>query len=319
MEKPKTTAKDFFFWAGAIVALYWTVIAYVALIFDYINYTFQNPLSYLPIDPYQSGISYEMASVIVLLPIYVLLRRLIRRDAARDPSRNEIWVRRWALIFTLFLAGIAMAGDLIVLLTTFLNGEELTVNFLLKIFVIFLVAAGIFMHFISDLRGYWNRFPKRRQSVVIGVGALALATVLAGFVIVGTPGQARLARFDAQKVADLQNIQYRVINYWQAKQVLPTTIGDLANSLSYGALPTDPQTKAAYTYRVTGATSFQLCAAFNEASRTSEGALLSPPAAEPEVSGAYGIKENNWMHQAGFFCFDRVIDPSFYPPLKAAM
>src|SRR3990167_7982518 len=132
MEKPKTTAKDFFLWAGAMVAFYWSVIAYTFLVFDYINYVYPNVLAYYPADPYQSGISFEMASVIVLLPIYLLLMWLIHRDAARDPSRGEIWVRRWALILTLFVAGIAMAADLITLLTTFLSGEALTLAFMLK-------------------------------------------------------------------------------------------------------------------------------------------------------------------------------------------
>src|SRR3990167_5964104 len=120
MDKPKTTAKDFFLWAGVLVSFYWTVIAYTFLVFDYINYTFPNQLAYYPADPYQSGISYKMASVIVLLPVYMLLMWLIRKDIASDPSRKDIWVRRWALIITLFVAGIAIAGDLIALLTTFL-------------------------------------------------------------------------------------------------------------------------------------------------------------------------------------------------------
>src|ERR1035437_4871969 len=220
MDKPKTTAKDFFLWAGAMVAFYWSVIAFIMLTFDYINYAFPNALSYYPVDPYQSGISYEMASIIVLLPIYLLLMWLIHKDIANDPSRNEIWVRRWALILTLFVAGIAMAVDLITLLTTFLNGEALTAAFLLKVLIIFLIAAGVFMHFIADLKGYWDAFPKRRNMVRVGVAILAVATIVAGFFIVGTPAQARLQRFDAQKVSDLQNIQSQVVSYWQAKQKL---------------------------------------------------------------------------------------------------
>lgn len=316
MDKPKTTAKDFFLWAGVVVSFYWTVIAYTFLVFDYINYAFPNALSHYPVDPYQSGISYEMASVIVLFPIYVLLMWVIRRDYALDPLRKEIWVRRWALILTLFLAGVAMAGDLITLLATFLNGAELTTAFLLKVAVIFLLAAGVFMHFISDLRGYWDSFPSRHNAVRIGVGLLAVATIIAGFFIVGTPEQARLQRFDAQRVTDLQDIQYRVINYYQAKQVLPTAIGDLANALSYGPLPTDPQSSAAYVYKMAGATSFQLCATFTAASRGNQEVDVQTA---PAIPGAYGVKEDSWQHTAGQVCFDRTIDPSFYPSLKATM
>src|ERR1035437_5362315 len=108
MDKPKITAKDFFLWAGAMVAFFWSVIAFILLTFDYINYAFPNALSYYPVDPYQSGISSEMASIIVLLPLYLLLMRFIHKSVAVDPSRNEVWVRRWALILTLFVAGVAV-------------------------------------------------------------------------------------------------------------------------------------------------------------------------------------------------------------------
>lgn len=315
MDKPKTTAKDFFLWAGAIVAFYWSVIAYAALVFDYINYTFPNALQYLPPDPYQSGISYEMASVIVLFPIYILLMWIIRRDYTLEPGRKEIWARRWALILTLFLAGIAMAADLITLLTTFLNGEELTTAFLLKVLIIFLLAAGVFMHFISDLGGYWDRFPARHNAVRIGVGILAVVTVVSDFFIVGTPGAARMARFDAQKITDLSSIQYRVTDYWRAKQALPASLTDLADPLNYGPLPVDAQAGMSYTYRATGRYSFELCATFNAVGRDELGRAKT----EPVMPEAVGVEQDSWQHGAGLVCFSRTIDPSFYPPLNTKM
>lgn len=312
MDKPKTTPKDFFLWAGAIVSFYWSVIATILLIFKYIDYTFPNVLVYLPENPYESGISYQMASIIVLLPAYMLLMWLIRKDAVVDPTRNEIWVRRWAILLTLFVAGAAIVVDLITLLTTFLSGEELTVSFLLKILVILLISAGVFMHFIADLKGYWSAFPKRKQAVSISTAVLAVVVIGAGFFIVGTPAQARLTRFDTQKVTDLQNIQSQVTYYWQAKQKLPAAISDLENSLQYGPLPKDPQTGKSYVYEAIGTYSFRLCATFNTQSR----GLQTRPT-EPISMSLTGVKmtQDNWQHGAGDVCFDRTIDPSFYPPL----
>lgn len=314
MDKPKITPKDFFLWAGAVVAFYWSTIAFIFLVFDYINYLFPNALSYYPADPYQSGISAEMASVIVLLPLYIVLMQFIRRDIARDPSRKEVWVRRWAIILTLFVAGVAIAADLITLLTTFLNGEEITIAFLLKVLVVFLVASGVFMHFIADLRGYWELYPSRKRMVVIGIVALAFVTIVSGFFIVGTPGQARLSRFDIQKVNDLQVIQSQVVSYWQAKTALPGSISDLTNSLSYGPMPSDPQTGASYEYQATGSLSFRLCANFNAPSRAERNVYNQAVPVDPY--GKQGVLSNNWQHGAGRVCFDRTIDPDFYRPLK---
>src|SRR4030081_3886133 len=103
MDKPRTTPKDFFLWAGAMVALYISVFSFLGLVFDYINYAFPNPLQTYYVDPYQSGISYEMASLIVMFPLFFVLMWIIHRDIVRDTSRREIWVRRWALMLTLFL------------------------------------------------------------------------------------------------------------------------------------------------------------------------------------------------------------------------
>lgn len=315
MEKPKTTPKDFFLWAGVIITFYWSVIATILLIFNYIDYTFPNALAYLPANPYDSGISNEMASIIVLLPLYMLLTRLIRKNTVIDPSRNEIWVRRWAILLTLFVAGVAIAADLITLLTTFLSGEELTTAFLLKVLVILFVAAGVFMHFIADLKGYWDMFPLRKRAVSIGVAVLAIVIIVAGFFIVGTPAEARLARFDAQKVTDLQNIQYRITSYWQAKQKLPATIDDLADAIQYGPLPVDPQTNSSYEYQTTAVLSFKLCATFNTESRGTQN-IETMERSIPVPAGGKISPLDNWQHGAGNVCFDRTIDPSFYPPLK---
>lgn len=170
------------------------------------------------------------------------------------------------------------------------------------------------MHFIADLRGYWNTFPLRKRAVSIGVAVLAVVIIGSGFFIVGTPGQARLARFDEQKINDLQNIQYKVTNYWQAKQKLPAAIADLNNPLMYDPTPNDPQTGESYVYQATEKLSFKLCATFNGEGRGNQN--MYPERAVPMPAGVKGIPQDNWQHAAGTVCFDRTIDPSFYPPIK---
>lgn len=306
----KTTPKDFFMWAGAMVALYWSVVSFLGLIFDYINYAFPSPTNYYPVDPYQSGISYEMASLIVLFPLCVLLMRLIHRDIVKDSSRSEIWVRRWAIFLTLFAAGATMAGDLIWLLTSFLNGSDLTAPFLLKAALVFLVAAAVFLHFMADFWGYWEKYPSRGHSVGYATSLLVVLSIASGFFIVGTPAQARHARLDAEKVSALQSIQQEVVTYWQSKKALPKTLTDLNDSISGFTAPLDPETNTQYGYTVTGPLSFQLCATFTTASSAS-GAMNVP---QP-----YGVKglPDNWSHAKGIVCFDRTIDKDRYLPTKS--
>ncbi len=311
MEKARTGAKDFFLWAGAMLFLYTSIVAFITLLFSYINYVFPDALNNYNLNPYDSGMSYQMAILIVLVPLFLVLMHFIRKDIDKEPSRADLWVRRWALYLTLFVAGVTIAVDLITLLYYFLSGQDITVRFLLKVAVVLLVGAAGFMHFLADIWGYWIEFPSRARSVGYGVGLLVVLTIAAGFLIVGTPGQARHYRLDEQKVSDLQNIQSQIITYWQQKQKLPVNLSDLNDSLSYFTLPSDPQTGASYEYTATGATAFSICATFNDASKANTGVSGRAIPVAP-----YGAISDNWAHAAGHTCFARTIDPERYPPIN---
>ena len=309
MDKSKTTPKDFFLWAGAMVSLYWSVVAFIGLMFDYINYTLPNTLSYYSGDPYQGGISYEMASLIILFPLGIILMRVIHNDIKRDGTRAHIWVRRWALFLTLFVAGATMAVDLIVLLTSFLNGTDLTAAFLLKVVVVFLVAAGAFMHFLADFWGYWDTYPVRSHAVGYGAALLVVLAIVAGFFIVGTPAHARLMRLDTQKVTDMQQLQSEITNYYQQKRILPASLSELNDPLLYNTVPVDPQTGGAYEYTKDSDLGFELCANFNLESQQNSTMRTMPV----YVGGQ--MTQDNWTHTAGRVCFVRSIDPDLFPPI----
>jgi len=302
---PKVTPKDFFLWAGAMIALYSSVFAFIALLFQYINYAYPDPLVSYYIDPFSSGIRFAMATLIVMVPVAVLLFRVLRKDIESVPAKADLWIRRWILVLTIFVAGLAVVGDLITLINYFLGGD-LTTRFVLKVVVLLLVAAAVFTHFLADLRGYWVRYSGRAQMVGWGAGIVVLAAIAAGFLIMGSPNQVRLYRFDQTKVSDLQSIQYQVVNYWQQKETLPSTLEQLEDPISGWMLPQDPEGQV-YRYEKTGNQSFKLCATFNAESRNGENGSIARPA-------MYGVEGENWQHGAGEVCFDRTIDPERYPP-----
>lgn len=308
---PKVTPKDFFLWAGAMVALFGSIISFITLLFGYIDYVFPDPLeySYYYSDPFSGGIRFSMAALIVLVPVAIALMRVIRKEIAADSSKTDLWVRRWALFLTVFVAGAAIVIDLITLVNYFLGGE-LTTRFLLKAGVVLLVAGGAFLHFLADIRGYWSMNAPKAKLVGYAAGIAVLAAIVSGFFIIGTPSEMRLMRFDSQKVADLQNVQWQIISYWQQKEVLPENITDIEDPLSGWMLPKDPQgAEYAYTYKKTGPLSFELCATFNNETMTQgEASIARPTYPYPGPDG------ENWQHGAGDACFERTIDPERYPP-----
>jgi hypothetical protein len=314
MNTHKVTPKDFFLWAAAMLAFYVSMFSFITLLFEYIDNAFPDALTSNYSDPYSSGIRFAIASLIVLFPLFLVLMRIIRNDIAKHSEKKDLWVRKWALFLTVFIAGAAVAIDLITLINSFLGGE-LSTRFIYKVLVILLVAGGTFLHFMADVWGYWLLFPKKARSVGIAAGVLVLLTIIAGFFIMGSPNQVRLYRFDDTKVNDLTSIQWQVVNYYQQKGTLPTSLAQLEDPISGFKVPVDPQSSVAYGYRIsTPPYSFELCADFNAASdRSSTMAIGATPTSPVQTHVGGSIENSNWTHTAGSTCFERTIDPELYP------
>ena len=309
----KTSPKDFFLWVGTVIALYGSVIAFISLLFAYINRVYPDPLAGYG-DIYGGGVRSAMATLIVLIPATIALTHVIRKVIVADPSKEGIWVRRWALVLTLFLAGVTVAIDLITLINTFLGGE-ITTRFVLKAVIVLLVALGLSMHFLADLKGYWLMNPKKANVLAIAVAVVSLLVVVSGFVIFGTPQEMRQHRYDDQKVADLQNIQGQIVNYWQTKHALPKSLADLNDSLTGYVVPNDAQSGQPYTYHTSGPLAFELCAAFNLPTDTPEGQGVYPSVATYPTAPGFGVGAlgGDWEHGSGDTCFPRTIDPERLP------
>lgn len=77
-------------------------------------------------------------------------------------------------------------------------------------------------------------------------------------------------------------------------------------------VPSDPETRTAYRYERTSASSFNLCAVFSAESpdTAGQGEFMGRDIAYPSWGG--GLDES-WKHPVGEHCFSRTIDPERYP------
>jgi membrane protein CcdC involved in cytochrome C biogenesis len=295
----KTTAKDFFTWFAAMIGLYVSVGALVTLWFSLIDIgTGSAVLSY------DTGMRTAVASLVVAFPLYVWFTRMIHQNERADASRKDIWVRRWALYATLFISGLIIAIDVIVLITTFLNGEELTIGFLLKVASLIVILVATFWYYIQEIRDAWSKKQQQSELIAMIVGAVVVASVILMFVMGGSPSYLRHLREDEAAVNDLTSIQYQVTDYWQKKGVLPKTLTELNDPLSSFTVPT--QQGVAYEYTATGPLTFELCASFKETS----------PVAVPETQPQYHQDDTYWRHGVGRTCFGRTIDTALHPRIK---
>ncbi len=303
----KTTAKDFLLHFGGMILLYSGTGALIAILFRVINVAFPSVSRFGDYYSYGQGfsaISFPVATLLVVFPLFLFVTSTLNKAYLADPTRKDYAVRKWLLYITLFISGGILAGDLITVLYRFLDGQELTIAFLLKVLTVLVITSLIFGYYLDDLRG---RLSDHRRNFWKFVAIFfAVGSIIAGFLVLGSPQTQRSLRYDSQRISDLQNIQARLVNYWQRKGVLPDSLFEMTDEISGLTVPKDPQTSLDYEYRKTGDMSFELCAEFKNASTPND--------------TRYDYYEyetmSNWKHNVGRHCFERTIDPELYPILK---
>jgi len=126
----------------------------------------------------------------------------------------------------------------------------------------------------------------KRALAIVLVGVVA-AAVTAGIVIIGSPREERTRRLDARRVEDLQRLSRSVEVYHTRHERVPSSLEELSTEPGLGDIPRDPVTGEAYTYRMTGERSYQLCATFDRETT--------------------GVRADFWSHGAGAQCFTQEI------------
>ncbi len=308
----KVTPKDFFLYLGMVITLFVSVGSLVKLLFDIINVSFPDQLSHYAIDPYSAGMRLAIASLLIVFPVYLLISRYLAKQVRGDKDKRELWIRKWLIYLILFIAGVFLIGDLIALVNVFLSGE-ITIRFILKVLAILIVFGGVFGGYAYVIRA---GEPKKSvlNSLLGGALIVVIASLIGGFLVIGSPTTARQLSFDDQRINDLQSIQWRIIEHWRAKGELPSKLDDLKDSISGFSAPVDPVTGQSYGYVASGELQFELCADFALPSRElNRSDSVMPRATEPGMGRAL---EANWSHQAGRDCFVRTIDPELYKPLR---
>jgi len=311
--KPQVSPKDFFLHLGATIALYASVIALINLAFEIVNREFPDQLT----SYFSSGsIAWPISMLIVIVPILFALERLISRDILRLPEKRDIWIRRWRIYLTLFLTGITIAVDVIVLINTYLNGE-ISSRFIWKVVIVLVISVIVFSYFI--LVKNVSTGPKETWLKILSIAGMVIVVgaIVYGFAIVGSPSTQRALRFDKQRINDLSNIQWQITNYWQKTGTLPTDLSDLNDQISNFRIPLDPETALPYEYISLSRdpNAFALCATFDLASTNDDNQFRSAQYAS-ELNKYGDGKSDNWFHSVGHTCFERTIDPKLYPPLQ---
>ena len=311
--QPKTTAKDFFLYLGITIGLYVSVVSFLTLIFTIIDKVF--PLAGDYAGGFENTIRISIAALIIFFPTFFYLTWLIYKDLKVNPGKKEIWVRKWMIFLNLFIAGLTAAVDLAVLIYKFLGAEDLSLRFFLKVFFVLASAATIFVFYFYNLKRSVFEYKDYMNIFLAFISAVIFASIIYGVMLIGSPALQKAKQLDDQRVNDLSSIQNQIVyTQWETKGTVPTALDTLKDPISGYMVPTDPETKTSYGYKMISKNSFQLCATFKTiVSTTTTNTKIAVPVSYPYRTDQ--INEN-WQHQATTTCFTRVIDAMLYPVNK---
>ena len=296
------TQKNFAMQVGALITLYVSITSFLILVFGLINVLFPDVAdTYWEIEGNQEGMRYAIAALLVFFPTYILLTRLVNQ-ARRKADNLYHTLTKWVVYLSLVVGGLIMLGDLVAVILTYLNGE-ITVRFILKALAMFLTVGAAFWYYALDAKGHWNE--NERASIRAGAFAFVfvIAALVLGFYHIDSPQTVREMRLDDQQVSDLQDIQWRIEAYYEREESLPQTVDQLYDDIE---IPTAPEDRDSYTYRITGEQSYELCATFAFATTETDRASI----ARPFVEEKFDPNNYNWEHGAGEKCFTRTVSIS---------
>lgn len=296
------SAREAFFHLLAFTTLATWVCATGSLWFELINYWFPDATaSYYRYSSWRwSRVSWEMSSLIVAFPAFVYATRAILRELGQNPDKAASPVRRWLTNLALLITALVFIGDLVTFVAAFLQGE-LTVRFVLRCLVVFILAGAVFLYYSRGLGK--SSIPPRtwHRGFAVAAAGIILLSLSLGFLKTGSPEAQRASAEDARRVRDLHQIASRIHDHWQRQQPessrkLPASLAALTIGAEAGLVTKDPFNGSTYEFdHDTSSGKYELCAIFT--------------ADTPEIPGE---AKPAWWHTAGRYCFE--LDAAKYPP-----
>lgn len=288
------TPKNFALQLGALVTMYVSIGSLIALLCGVITILFPDAAeNYYAASSTSGTIRLSVATLIVVFPVYLVLTRTVNH-IRRNEEVTYHSLTKWLIYLSLLVGGAILVGDLITVLYGYLSGE-LTIRFALKALVLAVIILAAFYYYLKDAQGYWQSHEK--LSIRFGFGAILLVVgaLALGFVYSETPQEVREAKIDDNQIMDLQDMQWRIEEYYRINNKLPETIEEVYKDFS---IPDAPDGRTPYKYKVTTETAYELCATF--AQNTSDTEYVRPV---PVYDKNY-----TWVHGEGEWCFNRVIE-----------
>lgn len=250
---------------------------------------------------FTSEIINYMVAMFVSYCFYFYLSRKMRKEEIAVPLHHSNSFHQVMVYLTLFISGIAISYQVMgVVEEAWYYG--FTGVALFKLLVLLVVFTCVFGYYLTDLKKVGDMSHSKIALVFWwGVGALMLASMIGGVLVVGSPSDQKGKRFDETRISDLQSIQSDIDDQFDdTNRPLPETLSEFYNDEYLNELH-DPEFNQVYQYVKTGNDSYKLCDSFGSSSDMYMVKLR-------KVYG--GNAENTtdvWAHDKGYKCFEFTI------------
>ena len=144
-------AREAFLYLVSFITLGIWATALGHLCYVLIDHRFPDVTSTSFAEPLRDAVSWDIASIVVAFPIYVLSMWSIGKGVAQRPEAVESGVRSWLTYIALVVTTVVVVGDLVLFLATFLRGA-LTTPFALKSAVVIAIAGAIGWYYLGTVQ-----------------------------------------------------------------------------------------------------------------------------------------------------------------------
>ena len=294
-------ARDAFLYLTAFAAMYAAASSGLSLLFGLLN----RVLPDTALEPgggaadwHLTALRWQVATLLVAFPAFLVTSRLLLREMRASQERAWSAVRRWLTYLTLFVAAVALGTDFVTLLYYFLEGD-VSLRFVFKVAAVALVAGLAFTYYLRTVRMPAGALAgSRMHGAYAGLAAALAVSILAwGLWTVGSPQGERRRKIDERRVQELRSIERSIDRLVRGgyeerpsdgpapmRRPLPATLDEVrAQALPDRPAIIDPATSEPYGYRVTGDSTYELCATFDRAREEDD--------------------DVQWNHPAGPHCF----------------
>lgn len=147
---PFVSGREAFLYGLMFLALVMTSWHLVALSFNLVDRWIPDVNSVTGTMDTVRQMRWSIALLMVFLPLFIILHLRTHHATRIDLGLRRSLVRKWFCYITLFLASVALLGDLIAVIYALLNGD-LTLRFAAKTAAVAAVAGVVFVYFRGEM------------------------------------------------------------------------------------------------------------------------------------------------------------------------